>query len=85
MWQTKDLQEGIFVSVAMVRLSRRFSGSVARKGLAGVLGEAAAGESGRGMRKGWRPVVTCERYHRIRIFSSGKCIFFAESGKRSKT
>ena len=33
MWQAKELREGVFGSVAMIGLSRRFLGSVANKGV----------------------------------------------------
>ncbi len=40
-WQAKDLREGVFGSVAMIGVSRRFLGSVANTGLTG---EVASGE-----------------------------------------
>ncbi len=40
MWQTKDLREGIFGSVAMIGLTVRFLGSVAKKGLRRIVEEA---------------------------------------------
>jgi len=36
-WQAKGLREGIFGSVAMIGVSGRFHGSVAKKGVRGVL------------------------------------------------
>jgi hypothetical protein len=40
-WQTKDLRKGVFGSVAMIGLSKRSLGSVANKGVNGVLEEDA--------------------------------------------
>jgi len=44
-WQTKDLQERVFGSVAMIGLSRRFPGSVANTGLS-QRGEIGTGKNG---------------------------------------
>lgn len=54
MWQTKGLQEGIFVSVASKGLSSWFFGCVAKKGLTGVLrgAEVSQGALRRTARRG---------------------------------